>query len=98
LRKAGEILARLGINPGGAFKMLPAPIELREGLSFEVATRPPVLLNSEQQAAAWHEALGSYDSKARTAFCGHAVFAPRSSSAAASCWSIPQPSGGCAVK
>jgi hypothetical protein len=35
-----------------------AQIELREGLPFEVTTRPPVLLNSEQQAAEWQEALG----------------------------------------
>jgi len=60
LRKAEEILARLGMKPGDAFNMLLAQIELREGLPFEVTTRPPVLLNSEQQAAEWQEALGAY--------------------------------------
>lgn len=60
LRKVEEILARLGMKPGDAFNMLLAQIELREGLPFEVTTRPPVLLNSEQQAAEWQEALGAY--------------------------------------
>lgn len=60
LRKAEEILARLGMKPGDAFNMLLAQIELREGLPFEVTTRPPVLLNSEQQAAEWQEAFGAY--------------------------------------
>jgi uncharacterized protein (DUF433 family) len=27
---------------------------------FEVSTRPPMLLNSEHQAAEWQEALGAY--------------------------------------
>lgn len=60
LRKAEEILARLGMKPGDAFNMLLAQIELREGLPFEVTTRPPVLQSSEQQAAEWQEALGAY--------------------------------------
>ena len=60
LRKAEEILARLGMKPGDAFNMLLAQIELREGLPFEVTTRPPVVLNSELQAAEWQEALGAY--------------------------------------
>jgi addiction module RelB/DinJ family antitoxin len=53
LRKAEEILARLGMKPGDAFNMLLAQIELREGLPFEVTTRPPQVLSSEQQAAEW---------------------------------------------
>lgn len=60
LRKAEEILARLGMKPGDAFNMLLAQIELREGLPFEVTTRPPVLQSSEQQAAEWQEALVAY--------------------------------------
>lgn len=60
LRKAEEILARLGMKPGEAFNMLLAQIELREGLPFEVTTRPAVVHNSEQQAAEWQEALGAY--------------------------------------
>lgn len=60
LRKAEEILARLGMKPGDAFNMLLAQIELREGLPFEVTTRPSVLQSSEQQAAEWQEALGAY--------------------------------------
>jgi antitoxin component of RelBE/YafQ-DinJ toxin-antitoxin module len=53
LRKAEEILARLGMKPGDAFNMLLAQIELREGLPFEVTTRPPQVLSSEPQAAEW---------------------------------------------
>jgi antitoxin component of RelBE/YafQ-DinJ toxin-antitoxin module len=60
LRKAEEILARLGMKPGDASNMLLAQIELREGLPFEVTTHPPITLNSEQQAAEWQEALGAY--------------------------------------
>lgn len=60
LRKVEKILARLGMKPGDAFNMLLAQIELREGLPFEVTTRPPVVLDPEQQAAEWKEALGAY--------------------------------------
>jgi addiction module RelB/DinJ family antitoxin len=60
LRKAEKILARLGMKPSDAFNMLLAQIELREGLPFEVTTRPPVVLDPEQQAAEWQEALGAY--------------------------------------
>jgi addiction module RelB/DinJ family antitoxin len=60
LRKAEKILAKLGMKPGDAFNMLLAQIELREGLPFEVTTRPPQVLSSEQQAAEWQEALGAY--------------------------------------
>jgi antitoxin component of RelBE/YafQ-DinJ toxin-antitoxin module len=48
------------MKPGDAFHMLLAQIELREGLPFEVTTRPPQVLSSEQQAAEWQEALGAY--------------------------------------
>ena len=63
LRKAEIILARLGMKPGDAFNMLPAQIELREGLPFEVTTRPPVVLDPEpkckkQVQKAWLHALG----------------------------------------
>jgi len=60
LRKAEEILARLGMKPGDAFNMLLAQIKLREGLPFEVTTRPPAVLSPEQQATEWQEALGAY--------------------------------------
>ena len=60
LRKAEEILARLGMKPGDAFNMLLAQIELREGLPFEVTTRPPAVHSPEQQATEWQEALGAY--------------------------------------
>lgn len=60
LRKVEKILARLGMKPGDAFNMLLAQIELREGLPFEVTTRPPVVLDPEQQAVEWQEALGAY--------------------------------------
>jgi addiction module RelB/DinJ family antitoxin len=58
LHKAEQILARLGLKPGDAFNLMLAQIELREGLPFEVTTRPQVL-TSEQQAAEWQEALGT---------------------------------------
>lgn len=60
LRKAEKILARLGMKPCDAFNMLLAQIELREALPFEVTTRPPVVLDPEQQAAEWQEAFGAY--------------------------------------
>ena len=60
LRKAEKILARLGMKPGDAFNMLLAQIELREGLPFEVTTRPQQVLSSERQAAEWQDALGAY--------------------------------------
>lgn len=60
LRKAEVILARLGKKPGDAINMLLAQIELREGLPFEVTTRPPVVLNSEQQATEWQQAFGAW--------------------------------------
>lgn len=60
LRNAEQILARLGMKPGDAFNMLLAQIELREGLPFEVTTRPPELLAPETQAAEWQEAFGAY--------------------------------------
>ena len=60
LRKAEKILSRLGMKPGDALNMLLAQIELRQGLPFEVTTHPPVLLEAEQQADQWKEALGAY--------------------------------------
>lgn len=60
LRKAEDILARLGMKPGDAFNMLLAQIELREGLPFEVTTRPQQVLSADQQATEWQEALGAY--------------------------------------
>ena len=60
LRKAEKILSRLGMKPGDAFNMLLAQIELRQGLPFEVTTRPPVMLTAEQQGAEWQEAYGAY--------------------------------------
>jgi addiction module RelB/DinJ family antitoxin len=60
LRKAEKILARLGMKPGDAFNMLLAQIELREGLPFEVTTRPPQILSPEQQSDEWQEAFGAY--------------------------------------
>lgn len=60
LYKVEKILARLGMKPGDAFNMLLAQIELREGLPFEVTTRPEIMLTAEQQAAEWQEVLGVY--------------------------------------
>lgn len=60
LRKAEEILDRLGMKPGDALNMLPAQIEFREALPFEVATPPPALLTADQQGTEWNNAFGSY--------------------------------------
>ncbi len=60
LRKAEKILSRLGMKPGDALNMLLAQIELRQGLPFEVTTRPPALLNADEQADQWKESLGVY--------------------------------------
>ena len=60
LRKAEQILDRLGLKPGDAFNMLLAQIEMREALPFEVTTRPPELLSAERQATEWQEVLGAY--------------------------------------
>jgi addiction module RelB/DinJ family antitoxin len=61
LRKAEEILSRLGMKPGDALNMLLAQIELREALPFEVTTHcPPTLLTADQQGTEWNNAFGSY--------------------------------------
>ena len=40
--------------------MLLAQIELRKGLPFAVSTQAAPTLSSDEQAAAWTEALGAY--------------------------------------
>ena len=60
LKNAEKILHQLGMKPGDAFNILLAQIELRKGLPFEVAIRAAPMLSSEEQAAAWTEALGAY--------------------------------------
>ena len=60
LRKAKKILDQLGLKPGDAFNMLLAQIELRKGLPFAVSTQAAPALSSDEQAAAWTEALGAY--------------------------------------
>jgi hypothetical protein len=40
--------------------MLLAQIELRKGLPFDVTTQVPSMLSSDEQAAAWTEAMGGY--------------------------------------
>jgi len=60
LKKAEKILQQLGMKPGDAFNMLLAQIELRKGLPFEVTIKTTPVLSSDEQAAAWKEALGAY--------------------------------------
>ena len=60
LKKAEAILGRLGLKTGDALNMLLAQIELRQGLPFEVTTKPPQLLSSDEQANEWKEAFGDY--------------------------------------
>ena len=59
LRKAEQILDRLGLKPGDAFNMLLAQIELRNGVPFDL-TATPRLLSAREQADAWTESLGAY--------------------------------------
>jgi len=40
--------------------MLLAQIEIRQGLPFEISTRPNPLVSAEEQAAVWTEAFGAY--------------------------------------
>jgi len=60
LKKAEKILEQLGMKPGDAFNMLLAQIELRKGLPFEITTKAPSMISSEEQAAAWTETMGAY--------------------------------------
>jgi addiction module RelB/DinJ family antitoxin len=60
LQRAEKILQKLGLTPADAVNMLMAQIEIRQGLPFEVNTRPNPVLTAEEQAAAWTEALGAY--------------------------------------
>jgi addiction module RelB/DinJ family antitoxin len=60
LQRAEKILQKLGLTPADAVNMLMAQIEIRQGLPFEVNARPQAILNAEEQATAWTEALGAY--------------------------------------
>ncbi len=60
LQRAEKILQKLGLTPAEAVNMLMAQIEIRQGLPFEVNTRPHPLLTADEQGAAWTEALGTY--------------------------------------
>lgn len=60
LEAATRILEQLGMKPGDALNMLLAQIELRGGLPFEVTTKVPQVISSDEQAAEWTKALGEY--------------------------------------
>jgi addiction module RelB/DinJ family antitoxin len=60
LKRAGKILAQLGIKPGDAFNMLLAQIELRKGLPFDLTTQKGPVLSSDEQAAEWTRTLDAY--------------------------------------
>ena len=60
LQRAEKVLAKMGLKPGDAFNMLLAQIELREALPFAVTINPGNLLTSDEQAAAWNQALDAY--------------------------------------
>lgn len=60
LRRAERVLAKMGLKPGEAFNMFLAQVELREALPFAVTTNPGNLLTSDEQAAAWTQALDAY--------------------------------------
>ncbi|MBL9153048.1 MAG: type II toxin-antitoxin system RelB/DinJ family antitoxin [Verrucomicrobiales bacterium] len=59
LRKAEQILDRLGLKTGDALNMMLAQIELRGALPFEVTTHPATL-SAERQAQEWNAAFGEY--------------------------------------
>lgn len=63
LHRAEKVLQRLGLTPSEAVNMMLAQIEIRQGLPFEVSTRPRPLLSAEEQGAAWTEAFGAYGSQ-----------------------------------
>ena len=60
LHRAEEILRKLGLKPADVVNMLLAQIEIRQGLPFEISTRPRPLFSAEEQAAEWTEAFGAY--------------------------------------
>lgn len=62
LKRAEKVLEQLGLNPGDAFNMLLAQVELRKGLPFEVTTEPNThkVQSSEEQATTWNKVLGEY--------------------------------------
>jgi addiction module RelB/DinJ family antitoxin len=60
LKRAQEVLDKLGLKPSDALNMLLAQIELRQALPFEVSTVPRTVLSSAEQAEQWTEALGDY--------------------------------------
>jgi addiction module RelB/DinJ family antitoxin len=60
LQRAEKILHKLGLTPADAVNMLLAQIEIRQGLPFEVSTRPRPLLSAGEQAEQWTKALGAY--------------------------------------
>jgi len=60
LQRAEKILHELGLTPSDALNMLLAQIEIRQGLPFEISTRPNPLVSAEEQAAVWTEAFGAY--------------------------------------
>lgn len=60
LHRAEKILGKLGLTPADAVNMLLAQIEIRQGLPFEVSTRPQPLLSADEQAEAWTKTLGAY--------------------------------------
>jgi addiction module RelB/DinJ family antitoxin len=60
LKSAERVLGRLGLDPGGAFNLLLAQIEINGGLPFAVSTRPQRVLQAEEQADEWNHAFGNY--------------------------------------
>ena len=60
LKNVTKVLDQLGMNPGDAFNIFLAQVELRKGLPFEVTTMPGNLLTAEQQGKIWNDLLGEY--------------------------------------
>lgn len=60
LQRAEKILHKLGLTAGDAVNLMLAQIEIRQGLPFEVSTRPGAMLSADEQAAEWTNILGAY--------------------------------------
>ena len=60
LKRAEEILARLGMKPSDAVNIFLAQVELRNDMPFAITTNVDRLLTTGEQGKTWDNALGEY--------------------------------------
>jgi antitoxin component of RelBE/YafQ-DinJ toxin-antitoxin module len=60
LRNAEKVLSKLGMNPGDAFNIFLAQIEIRKDFPLVVTTSPDRALSTEAQGKQWADKLGAY--------------------------------------